>query len=712
MGRLEGPGMSGIPALDWAILAASLFNLMLLTWLGLTVWFTSERRVWGVYLTAIGLLLGAAFFLCHTILLAQSFVPANPWLDFWWHAGWIPLALSPFAWYLVVLWYAGYWEGETALFRRQRPFLFLMGAYTCGILALLMIPGSLPTFIQAASLDLQSRVSVFGVPLLVILIPLYILGCLGLALDALLRPGPTRRPLGDQARTRARPWLLISSLVLLLVSILVTGAIVEIVRSAQGREEFLSYSQLIITITIIDLLITSLISVSVLSLGQALVSYEIFTGKSLPRQGLRRYFRNAVILSGGMSVLVAGAYVLGFSPIYGLLAALLVTVGFYALLTWRSFMERERTIRQLRPFMASQRLYEQAAAASSGNQPALENSESFRALVEEVLDARQAALVPLGPLAVLAGEALVYPQELSADLSFMNQLREEIFSPEKIVLALEPGKYAGFAWVVPLWSERGLIGVLLLGEKNGRGFYTQEEMETARTSGERLVDARASAELVRRLADLQRERMVSSQVLDRRTRRVLHDEILPTLHTSLLKLSSLPSAQTPEMGEVVQLLSDTHRQISALLRDLPVSAPPEIARQGLVGALQHMVKEEFAERFDQVEWKEDETARTAASEFPPLTTEVIYFAAREAVRNAARHARGDSPLHLKFSVSGRPGFRVIIEDDGVGMGPTQAHAIEGSGQGLALHTTLMAVVGGTLGIETQPGSFTRVTLQL
>jgi len=50
-------------------------------------------------------------------------------------------------------------------------------------------------------------------------------------------------------------------------------------------------------------------------------------------------------------------------------------------------------------------------------------------------------------------------------------------------------------WAIPLWSERGLIGILLLGEKVNGGLYTQEEIEIARASGERLIDTRASAEL-------------------------------------------------------------------------------------------------------------------------------------------------------------------------------------------------------------------------
>jgi chemotaxis protein histidine kinase CheA len=36
----------------------------------------------------------------------------------------------------------------------------------------------------------------------------------------------------------------------------------------------------------------------------------------------------------------------------------------------------------------------------------------------------------------------------------------------------------------------------------------------------------------------------------------------------------------------------------------------------------------------------------------------------------------------------------------------------GSGQGLALHSTLLAVIGGSLSVESEPGVYTRVRIRL
>jgi signal transduction histidine kinase len=62
------------------------------------------------------------------------------------------------------------------------------------------------------------------------------------------------------------------------------------------------------------------------------------------------------------------------------------------------------------------------------------------------------------------------------------------------------------------------------------------------------------------------------------------------------------------------------------------------------------------------------------------------------------------------------GLEIIVEDDGVGLGTAGAGrangANGGSGQGLALHSTMMAVIGGSLSMDSVPGKYTRVLLSL
>jgi len=58
---------------------------------------------------------------------------------------------------------------------------------------------------------------------------------------------------------------------------------------------------------------------------------------------------------------------------------------------------------------------------------------------------------------------------------------------------------------------------------------------------------------------------------------------------------------------------------------------------------------------------------------------------------------------------------VMIEDNGggastIGTAGSVGTARQGSGQGLALHRALLAIIGGTLTVESEPDTFTRVSL--
>jgi signal transduction histidine kinase len=255
-------------------------------------------------------------------------------------------------------------------------------------------------------------------------------------------------------------------------------------------------------------------------------------------------------------------------------------------------------------------------------------------------------------------------------------------------------------------------------------------MEIARATGERLIDIQASAEMARRLMALQRQQLAESQLLDRRTRRVLHDDVLPCLHTAMLILGGQPSDIGDPSPDVVALLGDLHREIADLLHNMPPAIVPEVARLGVFAALRQAVEHELSGAFDQVSWEITPEAEQKAQTIPPLIAEVVFYAAREAIRNAARHGRGPrfpNPLQLcirgmwhdplagakqaPVAYSGQGGLFMIIEDNGIGLGSTD-HPDNDGGHGLALHTTMMAIVGGTLVLESVPGQHTRVVLTL
>lgn len=719
--------MTGRFSLDWAILAVSLFNTILLLWLALTVFLNAERRVWGIWFTAGGLFLGSIFFISHSAILGHGLNPVTPGLNFWWRVGWVPVAALPFAWYVVMLWYSGFWDsrsspasGDTGLYRRQRPWFALTLLSGLFLVGLLIFANPLPSFTRLAQYRPAAVLSIGGFPVLILVYPVYTLLCMGSSLDALRHPQPSGRLMGDLARRRARRWLIAASVVLLGVGFLVGWVILWLVGNAY-RGVF--SSELVVGIGWIDLLIDSLIALAVLLLGQAVVAYEVFTGKTLPRRGLSQYWRRAVILAAGYSLLVAWSVTIQLRSIYSLLLSAVLVVVFYALLGWRSYSERERLVIILRPFAASQNLYQNILESETAQADAqTEDSYTpFYALCANVLEVRQACLFAVGPLASLSGPPLVYPPGSPLALPPLDEITAGFKSPDELGLPLDPDRQAGMAFAVSLWSERGLIGLLLLGEKHTGGLYTQEEIEIARLTGERLIDARASAQMSRRLIALQRQRLVQSQVLDRRTRQSIHDEILPQVHTAILKLSAnagefhADNGQAAALLDTADLLAVVHRQLSDLLRDMPPAVAPEVARLGLLGALRHTLEVEMQAAFDELAWRIPPEAAGELEALPPLAAEVLYLAAREAIRNAALHGRGGEgsvSLCLSIVLKVQDGLSVLIEDNGVGVSDPALSPTAGSGQGLALHSTLMAVIGGSLSLDSMPGSFTRVTLEL
>ena len=294
-------------------------------------------------------------------------------------------------------------------------------------------------------------------------------------------------------------------------------------------------------------------------------------------------------------------------------------------------------MRQLRPFVSSQRWYDSLIMAQADEQV---GPEPFQVLCENLLNTTAAYLIPTGPTAALIA-AQRYPAECAEPA--LGSLAQQALTKPELILPIDPQQYGGAIWAVALWREQGMAGLLLLGPRRDNSLYTQEEVEIARSAGERLIDLAAGVALSQRLMRLQRERMTATQMLDQRTRRTLHDEVLPLIHTAMLSLASGATAEA-----AIQQLGAAHQEVSNLLRTLPPTVAPEIARLGLLEALKRMVAVEFAAAFDEVTWRCDAGTEDQAAHLSPLAAETLYYAAREAVRNAAKHARQpDLPAGLR-----------------------------------------------------------------
>jgi len=691
--------------LNWALIAISLFNTILLLWLGVTVWLNAERRGIGTVVAIFGFLLGSMFFISHSALLLSNTLTFTRSNTLWIAVGMAPVVMLPVIWYMVLLWYAGFWtDGDSDIRRRHRWWLALttlilvVGLMSLVVLGTPFVPilRPLEPFIWPLREMLKTRVG--GIPLITIAYPLYVLLCVILSLDALRKPAQSARMMGDAARQRARPWLVAASVLLLLVAVLVAMVLIWTITNTSYAGYYIFDEHARSVIGRFDLLISILIAAVVLMLGQAMATYELFTGKILPRQELKRQWHRAILLAAGYGVLVGGVLAWGVQPIYAVLVTLVLMTLFFALSSWRVFTDWDRGMQQLRPFISSQRWYDALTTPAEGADGL---ADPLEVLCNNLLDTTVAYLIPTGPLA-----AFVSPQSYPAGLDIppLGVLPDQPPESMGLITGIDEDRYGKAAWAIPLWSERGLSGMLLLGPKAGDGFYMREEIEIARAAGERLIDTAASIVLSQRLMQLQRERMAASQLLDQRTRRVLHDEVLPLIHTAMLALDAGESRET-----ALDHLSEAHQEVSSLLRELPITTTPDIARLGLLGALRKMIVTDFAQTFDAVEWQCEDDVEQETGRLSPMATETLYYATRELVRNAAKHARpADSPDPLQLSISTvRIGdqLEIIIADNGVGLDRSG-----GDGQGLALHGALMAIAGGSLALDTVPGQYTRAQL--
>ena len=684
--------METFSLLDWVLRSLSFLNAILALWLGLTVLLNAERRTWGTWLAGGGLVLNGIFFTVHSGIVGRDLSALAAELPMWWPAILLPFVGLPYLWYVVMAWYSRRLHSVG-----ERAILGIVSALA--VVALLGVGLASPGVATLGAAAEAGRSGIATSPPSALIFPLYSVLCIALALDAVRRPRAGDRFMGDAARERARPWLIGTSLVLLAISAVAGSALVWLQSVLTLQEIELFSLSTLTTLKLLDLVVSGLVGLAIVFVGQAAVSYEVFTGHVLPRRGLHRQWRGLLVIAAAFAGIVALGLGLPLDPVFVLLTAMLLLTLALAVQGRRAYLERQQTTDTLRALLESDHAYERVLEMPGGS---VHESEPFTILCRDVLGAEVGYLMSDGPLASLAGPPARYPDSAGAP-PVLNGLTRGLASSS--CLPLDPKAHGGARWAIRLGAHAPSKGVLLLGRKIDGSLYTDEEIALARVAGERLIDARASAELARRLIAVQRGRFAESQVADRQTRRLLHDEVLPRLHTAILRTAEETTGRD---------LADLHRLISDALHALQPSFSGRAAREGLIPALRHLVDEEMAGSFERADVHVADGAEEAAHGLSELSREAAYGAARELVRNAARHGRGDEAgrsLELDVTIEFGDGLRIVVTDNGVGFDAAPSGGAVG-GSGLVLHTTMMAVVGGSLQVNSAPGSGTQAVVAL
>ena len=248
-----------------------------------------------------------------------------------------------------------------------------------------------------------------------------------------------------------------------------------------------------------------------------------------------------------------------------------------------------------------------------------------------------------------------------------------------------------------------LLGAITLHKPRNEPVSATEDKlleHLASQAGLVLRNVRLTAELHARIDDLRasRRRLVQAQDTERqRIERNLHDGAQQQLVALNVQLTLLEDA-ADDPGEVREITGELRAGLRAALDDLRALArgiyPPLLADQGLSAALHAQAGKAPLP----VEIEADGIGR-----YPREAEAAAYFCILEALQNVAKYARASRATVALSCPDRHLGFTVT--DDGDGFDP--AKTTHGTGlQGMA---DRLAAVGGTLRVDSAPGSGTTIS---
>ncbi len=499
-----------------------------------------------------------------------------------------------------------------------------------------------------------------------------------------------------------------------------------------------------LNLILLDIFATGSVALIVLLIGYSIVRHGILIERPLARRGFFEQWRGIVIVATTIAIFIALLVLLTRSSLGALLLITSIATGTYALFTWSSYTAHDRYVALLGPFLRSTNLRHWL---NTDLQKTEQNMEAlFFHLCKDVLEVKCARLV------VLAGPVRRNFNYRWSSLDSFDKFEEQMEERTNANVRREKHTHTAFAyrdndqpqsdiytyrirvslqgvpvicWVLPIYDELGLVAKLYLGQREDGSVFTNEDMDLAQACGQRILDTLRDHEAMLAVAGLLRRRTVDVKLLGAQQRRVLHDEILPMLHLALLHLETARSLDGREpainhrseqvLSDAIGSISTVHHQLATMMRAMATGAPHRLERDGMMHAIHAMLEQDFQHAFDEVEWRvSEEAARYIDDLVPPAIAELIFAAVQEALRNAARHARGADvhrPLKVTLDASCNPDLDVVVADDGVGI-ISASSATTGTGGGLLTHSALLAIAGGNLTVKTAPGEGVAVRIFL
>jgi two-component system NarL family sensor kinase len=250
-------------------------------------------------------------------------------------------------------------------------------------------------------------------------------------------------------------------------------------------------------------------------------------------------------------------------------------------------------------------------------------------------------------------------------------------------------RYGGVTDTSMSGGELGLLlaAVLAVGLVTVEVFFARHLLRSVRWA------ERRHCRLVAEAVDAERRRIAGG----------LHDGVVQDLTGASLQLASVNCNGFDVAGSVAAAIRDSIRSLRSLLVDI---YPPSLHTEGLDLAIADLLTP-----LDDRGISTHLFVGMDCSALAPRSSEVLYRAVQEALRNVAVHAEART-VRVSLTAIDEDAV-VVIEDDGRGFLAGAWHQLATDGHvGLKATHDLLARVGGRLNVRSFPGEGTRVTARV
>lgn len=218
--------------------------------------------------------------------------------------------------------------------------------------------------------------------------------------------------------------------------------------------------------------------------------------------------------------------------------------------------------------------------------------------------------------------------------------------------------------------------------------------------GNQLVDAQASRALGISVIKAQEEER-------RRVAREIHDGPAQLLANVVLRIDVCqklfdadPSRARDELGQLKDLVRLSLQDVRKIIFDLRPMALDDL---GLVPALRTYLKDYQSKTAIETDFAFFGQDRRFENAFEVAMFRLV----QESLTNVAKHARA-SRVWVKVEVTATRDLRISVKDDGVGFDVVAVEKIAGTKFGLMGMKERVALLGGTMEIQSAPGAGTRL----